>query len=259
MKVLELYENQRISTAKEFKDSFSREQWENIICYYISIMDKDVGVFSSVPLTQHPAKMTQMAQDMREKLGLEMSDSTQPQAWRALASQYGIRAQAATWDGFYNILLPHASHVCKIQYASSNEIDDIRDTDITSQLYTTTETVEDILAWIPTNLVDPLTYANPNSVKDAVEAMMAGAVATPSRSGPGPNNQDGNPTATWEEWVGTTASSDVNRTPIKDMLIHALNRLPDGTVSKQQIAQAFLDWLRTADNVIANARERYTQ
>ena len=90
--------------------------------------------------------------------------------------------------------------------------------------------------------------------------MMAGAKATPSRSGPGPNNQDGKPTATWEEWVfDSTASSDVNRTPITDMLVHALNRLPDGTVSKQQIAQAFLDWLRTADNVIATARERYTQ
>jgi hypothetical protein len=43
------------------------------------------------------------------------------------------------------------------------------------------------------------------------------------------------------------------------MLVHALNGLPDGTVSKQQIAQAFLDWLRTADNVIATARERYNQ
>ena len=259
MKVLELYENQRISTAKEFKDSFSREQWENIICYYISVMDKDVGIVRSVPLQDDPGKMSQIAQRIKQRLGPEMPDSTQPQAWNALARPFGISVQGSTWDAFYNTLLPHASHACSLNFSSTQAGDDLADTDVTSQLYTTTETVEDILAWIPTNLVDPLTYANPNSVRDAVEAMMAGAVATPSRSGPGPNDQDGNPTATWEEWVGTTASSDVNRTPIKDMLVHALNRLPDGTVSKQQIAQAFLDWLRTADNVIANARERYTQ
>jgi hypothetical protein len=257
MKVLELYENQRISTAKEFKDSFSREQWENIICYYISIMDKDVGVFSSVPLTQHPAKMTQMAQDMREKLGLEMSDSTQPQAWRALASQYGIRAQAATWDGFYNILLPHASHVCKIQYASSNEIDDIRDTDITSQLYTTTETVEDILRWAGGNAGDQLTYEDPtdtNNYMIVAKAMLDGARATPSRSGPGPNDQDGNPTETWDQWYKSTAEGDSDRQPIKEILLNMIANMQH-PATKQQLAVVFLNWLRVADSLIAKNRQ----
>ena len=260
MKVLELFENQRISTAKEFKDSFTPEQWENIICYYISVMDKDVGIVRSVPLQDDPTKMSQIAQRIKQRLGPEMPDSTQPQAWNALARPFGISVQGSTWDAFYNTLLPHASHVCELDFSSTQAGDDLADTGIPGQLYKTTETVQDVLAWIPQNLVDPLTYADPNSVKAAVDGMMAGAKATPSRSGPGPNNQDGKPTATWEEWVfDSTASSDVNRTPITDMLVHALNRLPDGTVSKQQIAQAFLDWLRTADNVIATARERYTQ
>jgi hypothetical protein len=259
MKVLELYENRRISTAKEFKDSFTPEQWENIICYYISIMDKDVGVFTNVSLQDRPGKMSQIAQRIKQRLGPEMPDSTQPQSWRSLARPFGISVQGSTWDGFYNTLLPHVSHVCELDFSSTQSSDDLSDTDIPGQLYTTTETVQDILAWIPQNLVDPLTYNTPNSVRTAVQAMMTGAKATASRSAAGPNDQDGDPTPTWEEWVDTTATSDSNRKPIKDMLRHALNGLPDGSVSKQQIASVFLDWLRTADASIAEARKRYTQ
>lgn len=263
MKVLELYENQRISTAKEFKDSFTPEQWENIICYYISIMDKDVGLFSNVPLQDHSGIMSQIAQRMKQRLGPEMSDSTRPQSWTALARPFGISVQGSTWDGFYNTLLPHASHNCQLDFHSTQGSEDLADTDITGQLYTTTETVQDVLAWIPQNLSDPLTYEgseeNPSSVSKAGKAMMEGAASTESRRGPGPDDQNGNPTATWKDWVYTTAESDNTRKPIRDMLVHAFNGLPDGTVSKQQIATVFLDWLRTADTSVAEARKRYTQ
>jgi hypothetical protein len=144
MKVLELYENQRISTAKEFKDSFTPEQWENIICYYISVMDKDVGIVRSVPLQDDPTKMSQIAQRIKQRLGPEMPDSTQPQAWNALARPFGISVQGSTWDAFYNTLLPHASHACSLNFSSTQAGDDLADTDIPGQLYTTTETVEDI-------------------------------------------------------------------------------------------------------------------
>ena len=259
MKVLELYENRRISTAKEFKDSFTPEQWENIICYYISVMDKDVGIVRSVKLQDDPRAMSQIAQRMKQRLGPEMPDSTQPQAWNALARPFGIRVQGSTWNGFYNTLLPHASHNCRLKYSSTQGGEDLAANNTTSQLYTTTETVQDVLAWIPQSLADPLTYANPNSVKEAAEGMMNGAKSTEARAAPGPNKADGTPSAAWYDWVDTTAEGSDTRKPLRDMLVHAFNGLPDGTVSKQQIAQVFLDWLRTADATIAQSREQYNQ
>jgi len=265
MKVIELYENTQIASAKEFKDSFTNIEWENIICYYISIMDKNVGVFSEVALQDKPAAMTQMAVRMRSSIGQSMADSTQPQSWNALARQFGIKIEGhSSWQSFYNVLRPHATHNCEIEYAPTTQAQNFGDTDLVSQLYTTKETLQDVLSWIPAELPDKLTFeGDPSHFQQAIPAMINGATAstktTPLRSAPGPNDQNGSPTPSWVEWYTSTAKDNNEQQPIKDMLIGLLDKLPDSGATKTELATLFLNWLRTADSVINKQRERYDQ
>lgn len=262
MKVIEIFENTQLTTAKEFKDSFDSTEWENIICYYITIMDRDVGLFSSVPLQDRPASMTQMAERMRSRIGPGMFDSVQPQAWRALSGQFGIKTQGSSWQHFYDVLKPHATHTCEIEYAPSQTAQNIEDTDIVAQLYTTQETLQDVLSWIPSNLSNPLIPGDQNStLSQALVAMMNGAKqspkATPLRGQPGPNDQQGNPTPSWDQWYRSTATSNNAIQPVRNILIIMLEKIPDTGCTKTELATIFLNFLRAADSMVAKMREQY--
>ena len=256
MKVLELYENRRISTAKEFKDSFTPEQWSEILCQLVSISKETIGISGGL-VNQDPDNAATLRSRFEKELGPGISDRHSTSAWNSTAMRYRILTTGNTWQSFHNHLKQYVGKPCNITFGTPNSINPAqRNVQIASQV--TPESIDDIIGASP-NLPDPMTYDQAIVFRTNAYDLVKNSHGRNTPDAQGFVFKD------WVLTVSTTVAAPEGDAPDLRKVIY--NRLlevipeetPEFSISKKDLAIKFLAWLRMTDGYIKTSRERFEQ
>lgn len=252
MKVIELYENQRISTAKEFKDSFTPDEWASIMCQLVSISKIKVGI-SSTPVHQDKDSATQLRTRLEKTIGPGISDNESTSTWNGHAIRNNIRVPSISWQSFHNHLKQYVGKPCNVEFSNTSSPAQ-RNVEISQQL--TPETIDDIIGASP-SLPDPMSYDQAIQFRTNAFKLVINATQrkTPDAQG-----------YIFKDWVNTVSNTvpapEGDEVDQRKVLFNRLVEVvPDNNhpypVTKKYLALRFLAWLRMADGYIKTSRERF--
>ena len=253
MKVLELYENKRISTAKEFKDSFTSDEWASILCQVVSISTQTSG-FSGGLVKDDPSAATEFKSRLERDIGPQIPDHYTTSAWNGRAVRYGIRVPTDSWQSYHNHLKQYVGKPCNVEFgpAPSNNG---AERNIQQANDTTPETLNDIIAAAP-NLPDPI--VDIDQALDFLRLAYALINQAPQRT---EVDAGGN---TFHQWVNSRSKNVPQPQPGEEdqgqiIKNRFLEIVPESgyPITKIALATRFLAWLRMADRYIATARRRH--
>jgi len=255
MKVLELYENQRISTAKEFKDSFDSTEWASILCQLVSMSTEKIGIGGGL-IKDNPGYATEFKSRLEKEIGPQIPDHYTTSAWNGRAVRYGIRVPTDSWQSYHNHLKQYVGKPCNVEFGPAPSNDGAA-LNIQQANDTTPETLNDIIAAAP-NLPDPIV--------DIAQGLDFLRLAyTLIKQAPQRTEVDagGN---TFHQWVNSRSKNvpqpqqgeEDQGQIIKNRFLEIV---PESgyPITKIALATRFLAWLRMADRYISQARKRYTQ
>lgn len=253
MKILELYENTQLTTAKEFKDSFTSDEWASILCQLVSMSTEKIGIGGGL-IKDNPGYATQLKSRLEKEIGELIPDNYSTSAWNGRALRYNIRVPSQSWQSFHNHLKQYVGKPCNIEFGPALD-NDGAERNVQRANEITPETLNDIMAAAP-NI--PEQIANDTVGVEFLRLAYALVRQAPQRTARDAGGSNFN------DWVQATSQRVAAPEPDQpDQRKVLLNRfieiVPDSgyPITKNDLAIRFLAWLRMADRFIATSRQRY--
>lgn len=253
MKVIEIFENTQLTTAKEFKDSFDENEWASILCQLVSMSTEKIGIGGGL-IKDNPGYATQLKSRLEKEIGPGIPDNYSTSAWNGRALRRNIRVPSQSWQSFHNHLKQYVGKPCNIEFGPAPENDGAA-LNIQQANQATPETVNDIMAAAP-NIPEQI-------ASDAIALDFLRQAYTFIRQAPQRTERDAGG-STFHDWVNANsqrvaAPEDGQPDQRKVLKNRFLEIVPESgyPITKNALAIRFLAWLRMADQFIATSRERY--
>jgi hypothetical protein len=240
MKVLELYEEELIQNATEFKSKFTAPEWASLICWMLE-------TYYVKGKTLSDSETSLLYRELQNSIGANMQPATTPAQWASSALTRGVRMGGGnpTWNSIYKFLEPNKGHTCSISVsnAGTGAAQGSRAPVLSPH---TPETREQISALMGSNY--PGTLTTVEQVQNYMRDFLSAVSATESRS---TKDREGKK---WGNYIDAHNNLRVTYTMI-------FNELVEGDSLKSPVTRATLDrqlysWLVSADSVIYRYRNR---
>lgn len=253
MKVIEIFENTQITTAREFKDSFTPDEWASILCQLVSMSTQKIGLSGGF-MKDDPGYATQLKSRLEKEIGPLIPDNHSTSAWNGRALRYGVRVPSQSWQSFHNHLKQYVGKPCNIEFGPAPENDGAA-LNIQQANQITPETVNDIMAAAP-DIPDQIP-------SDTIALDFLRQAYTLIRQAPQRTERDAGG-STFHDWVNANSQrvqapedgEEDQRKVIKNRFVEIVP-ITGYPITKNELAIRFLAWLRMADRFIATARIRY--
>jgi hypothetical protein len=239
----ETREGDRIQNSQQMADAFDETEWARIANYWITRSGLRGGPSADFrSFGDNGLRVRRNLQAFNNSIGNSMPNITASD-WITRASRYGITGftpNEANWGAIYRKLIRG------VNFDLPDHFDD--DTPATNAVVlNTTETLNDISQWVPTNSTgwsDPIRLRE-DYIRPWVRQLFA------IRD----NNVDDGPYRVWFETSTVNGNDNYARVTLfatRDRLVDTIER--DGSITKRAVDQALYTWLRNADNLWANSQ-----
>jgi len=262
MKVIQIIENEatglKDSSALGLRNSFNREQWNKIVCYFMKTAKENPqgSVISSVIdfFIDDSTVNSGTLDAIHRKVGMLMPTGLTPSGWQSFAQQFGMQVPNVTtsisWQAIYNHLAQHSDYDCDMEVRAPGEYlgvnnDSLPDTEETRQgfirLISAAEGYQDI----------------PNSLEtqeqiDALFKLGVVAVANTPHRNRDQFPDDAGDNRTWRDVVQNTEMATQLGYAKLERLSQMLQQ--NGSVSKEEVIEQLWQFVITVDQQISTRR-----
>lgn len=243
MKVLELYEQELIQNATDFKSKFTAAEWANLICWMLEtyyLKGREVS----------DSESSLLFRELQNSIGANMQPATTPAQWAsaALTRKVTMGGGNPTWNSIYAFLEPHKGHTCSISVSSTGGSNGAAQGNRAPVLSAQTPETREEIAALMNNTSYPATLTTIQQVQNYMRDFLSAVASTESRSR---RDREGR---NWGNYIDSHNNLRVTYTMI-------FNELVEGERLKSPVARTALDrqlysWLVTADDIIYRYRNR---